>query len=71
MSAYYSFTSSNDVLELQIDATGTWYAADPFSQHDFETLIDGDQWMVFCNVKTNILHWDFVSHPSLLTYSTS
>ena len=71
MSAYYSFTSSNDVIELQIDAAGTQYAAGPVSQRAFETLFDGDRWMVFRNVKTNVLHWDFVSHPSLLTYSTS
>ena len=57
-------TSSNDVLELQIDAAGTLYAADATSQHAFETLIDGDQWMIYHNVVTNILHWDFVSPPS-------
>jgi hypothetical protein len=57
--------SSNDVLELQIDAAGTRYAANATSQHAFETLIDGDQWMVYRNVKTNVLHWDFVSSPSL------
>jgi len=57
-------TSSNDVLELQIDAAGTQYAADATSQRAFETLIDGDQWMIYRNVKTNVLHWDFVSPPS-------
>ncbi len=57
-------TSSNDVLELQIDAAGTQYAADATSQHAFETLIDGDQWMIYRNVKTDVLHWDFVSSPS-------
>ena len=61
--------SSNDVLELQIDAAGTQYAADTDSQRAFETLIDGDQWMVYRNVKTDVLHWDFVSRPSLLTHS--
>jgi hypothetical protein len=57
-------TSSNDVLELQIDAAGTQYAADSTSQSAFETLIDGDQWMIYRNVETNVLHWDFVSPPS-------
>jgi hypothetical protein len=56
--------SSNDVLELQIDAAGTQYAADVTSQRAFETLIDGDQWMIYRNVETNVLHWDFVSPPS-------
>jgi hypothetical protein len=49
------------MLELQIDAAGTQYAASDTSQHAFETLIDGDQWMIYRNVKTNVLHWDFVS----------
>jgi Polysaccharide lyase family 8, N terminal alpha-helical domain len=61
--------SSNGVLELQIDAAGTQYAADTDSQHAFETLIDGDQWMVFRNVKTGVLHWDFASRPYLSTNS--
>jgi hypothetical protein len=24
------------------------------------TLVDGDQWMIYRNVLTNVLHWDFV-----------
>jgi len=63
--AYYQladrFASSNDVLELQIDAADTQYASNATSQAAFETLIDGDQWMIYRNVKTNVLHWDFVS----------
>jgi hypothetical protein len=63
--AYLRFlTSSNDVLELQIDAPGTQYAADVTSQRAYGTLIDGDQWMIYRNVETNVLHWDFVSPPS-------
>lgn len=64
-----SRTSSKDVLELQIDAAGTQYAADTDSQRAFETLIDGDVWMVYRNVKTDVLHWDFVSCPALPTHS--
>jgi hypothetical protein len=58
---YSSLASSNDVLELQIDAAGTQYASNTTSQAAFEILIDGDQWMIYRNVKTNVLHWDFVS----------
>lgn len=58
-------TSSGDVLELQIDAAGTQYAADANSESAFETLFDGDQWMIYRNVETNVLHWDFVRLPSL------
>ncbi|KAH9082166.1 polysaccharide lyase family 8 protein, partial [Lactarius deliciosus] len=56
----YGKDYSNDVLELQIDAAGTQYASDSTSQAAFETLIDGDQWMIYRNVKTNVLHWDFL-----------
>jgi hypothetical protein len=64
-------TRTDDFLELQIDATGTQYTANTPSQSDFEALIDGDQWMVYRNVKTKRLHWDFVSPPSLLTHSVT
>ncbi len=57
-------TSSNDVLELEIVAAGTQYAADATSQRAFESLFDGDQWMIYRNVETDVLHWDFVSPPS-------
>jgi hypothetical protein len=49
------------VLGLQIAAASTQYVAIGASQRAFETLIDGDQWMIYCNVKTDVLHWDFVS----------
>ena len=58
------FISSDDVFELQIDAAGTQYAADADSESAFETLIDGDQWMIYRNVETDVLHWDFVGLPS-------
>jgi hypothetical protein len=56
-------TSSNDVLELQIVAAGTQYAANATSQRAFESLVDGDKWMIYRNVETDVLHWDFVSPP--------
>ncbi|KAG6813263.1 hypothetical protein H0H92_012677 [Tricholoma furcatifolium] len=54
-----SLGSANDVLDLEIAAGGTEYQADSDSQAAFETLLDGDQWMIFRNVITNVLHWDF------------
>ena len=30
-----------------------------------ETLVDGDQWMIFRNIFTDVLHWDFVSSNRL------
>ncbi|KAI0257642.1 polysaccharide lyase family 8 protein [Lactifluus subvellereus] len=64
----YGKDYSNDVLELQIDAAGTQYAANPTSQRAFETLIDGDQWMIYRNVKTNVLHWDFSTLPRFISF---
>ncbi|KAI0002105.1 polysaccharide lyase family 8 protein [Russula vinacea] len=64
----YGKDYSNDVLELQIDAAGTQYAANATSQRAFETLIDGDQWMIYRNVETNVLHWDFSTLPRFITF---
>ncbi|KAH9969052.1 polysaccharide lyase family 8 protein [Russula dissimulans] len=64
----YGQDYTSDVLELQIDAAGTQYAADATSQHAFETLIDADQWMVYRNVKTNVIHWDFSTLPRFVTF---
>ncbi|KAH9037249.1 polysaccharide lyase family 8 protein [Lactarius pseudohatsudake] len=64
----YGKDYSNDVLELQIDAAGTQYASDSTSQAAFETLIDGDQWMIYRNVKTNVLHWDFSTLPRFISF---
>ena len=54
-------TSANDVLDLEIEAGGTTFAAGSDSQNAFATLIEGDRWMIFRNTLTGVLHWDFVS----------
>ena len=62
--------STNDVLALEIAAAGTEYSAteaDTGSQSAFETLLDGDLWMVYRNVDTDVLHWDFVCIVSMMT----
>ncbi|KAI0307724.1 polysaccharide lyase family 8 protein [Multifurca ochricompacta] len=64
----YGKDYSNDVLELQIDAAGTQYSADITSRGAFETLIDGDQWMVYLNVETSVLHWDFSVLPRFISF---
>lgn len=65
--------SANDVLLLEIDAGGTQFAAGPVTKDAFATLIDGDQWMIYRNVLTGVLHWDFVSDTisSIVRYLTS
>ncbi|THH13551.1 hypothetical protein EW146_g6685 [Bondarzewia mesenterica] len=64
----YGKDFSNDVLELEIDAGGTQFSADLDSQNAFTTLIDGDQWMIYRNVLTNVLHWDFSSLPRFISF---
>ncbi|KAI0271375.1 polysaccharide lyase family 8 protein [Gloeopeniophorella convolvens] len=64
----YGKDYSNDVIELEIDAAGTQFAANAASQQAFETLIDGDQWMIYRNVKTNVLHWDFSALPRFISF---
>ncbi|KAI0068343.1 polysaccharide lyase family 8 protein [Artomyces pyxidatus] len=64
----YGKDYSNDVLELEIDAGGTQFAASTSSQQAFETLIDGDQWMIYRNVLTDVLHWDFSTLPRFISF---
>ncbi|OCH96195.1 galactose mutarotase-like protein [Obba rivulosa] len=49
----------NDILGVEIDAGGTRYAAGSTVQSAFTALIDGIQWMIYRNVLTSVLHWDF------------
>lgn len=55
-----SVPSANDVLFLEVQAGGTQFAAADSTKDVFATLIDGDRWMIFRNVITGVLHWDFV-----------
>ncbi|KDQ63719.1 polysaccharide lyase family 8 protein [Jaapia argillacea MUCL 33604] len=55
----YGMVYTNDVLGIEIEAGGTTFAANSTSRNAFAVLIDGDQWMIFRNVITGVLHWDF------------
>lgn len=61
----YLHVSTNDVLALEIEAAGTQFEAGSASMEAFASLIDGDQWMIYRNTKTGVLHWDFVSKITL------
>ena len=52
--------SANDILDLETAAAGTTLSADPTLRSAFETLINGDRWMIFRNTVTDVLHFDFV-----------
>lgn len=49
----------NDILGIEIEASGTVFAADDMEKAAFETLFEGNRWMVILNTITGVLHWDF------------
>ncbi|KAG0708897.1 polysaccharide lyase family 8 protein [Suillus ampliporus] len=73
----YGKDFSNDVLNLETEAAETQFTANATSKTAFETLFDGDRWMIFRNVQTNVLHWDFsvlgrfISFPVIDEQATS
>ncbi|EIM89219.1 polysaccharide lyase family 8 protein [Stereum hirsutum FP-91666 SS1] len=67
----YGKDYSNDVLELEIDAGNSQFSANDSSKTAFETLIDGDQWMIYRNVLTGTLHWDFSSLPRFISFAVA
>ena len=56
--------SENDLFAFEIEAGGTQFQAGSDARTALETLVDSDQWMIYRNIFTNVLHWDFVS-PNL------
>ncbi|KAI0662797.1 polysaccharide lyase family 8 protein [Cubamyces menziesii] len=55
----YGKDYENDLFGFEIEAGGTQFQAGSDSRTALETLVDADQWMIFRNIFTNILHWDF------------
>lgn len=55
-------------MDLETEAAGTQFEADEGSKNALITLFDGDQWMIYRNVLTGVLHWDFVS-PNVIGMS--
>jgi len=52
-------------VDLEVEAAQTQFAANINSQLALATLFDGDQWIIFRNSLTGVLHWDFVSCSAL------
>ncbi|KAL0571727.1 hypothetical protein V5O48_010235 [Marasmius crinis-equi] len=65
----YGKDYTNDILDLEIAAAGTQFAAPDAAKSVMKTLFEGDSWMVYRNTRTGILHWDlsalgrFISFP--------
>lgn len=48
-------------MELELQAANTAFQANQTSRDVLGTLVEGTQWMIFADVATKILHWDYVS----------
>lgn len=55
--------SLDDDLDLETEAGDTQFTADTESREALATLVGGNTWMIYRNVITNVLHWDFVRIP--------
>ncbi|KAL5534202.1 hypothetical protein ACEPAG_664 [Sanghuangporus baumii] len=64
----YGKDYSNAVIELEIAAAGTQFQAGETSREAFEALMDGDQWMIYLNVETGVLHWDFSAVGRMISF---
>ena len=48
------------IVEVEITTSGTEFEANDTSKDALGTLFDGDLWMIYRNIETDVLHWDFV-----------
>ncbi|KZW03001.1 galactose mutarotase-like protein [Exidia glandulosa HHB12029] len=59
------------ILSLATESAGTIWESGQVNKDAFAGLIDGSAWMVYQNVKTNILHWDFSSLARFISFRTN
>ncbi|KAF8642386.1 hypothetical protein AX16_009654 [Volvariella volvacea WC 439] len=55
----YGKDYANDIFNLEIAAGTTRFEAGDRSKAAFTTLFQGNQWMIFLNTVTGVLHWDY------------
>ncbi|KAJ7488318.1 polysaccharide lyase family 8 protein [Mycena latifolia] len=67
----YGKDYTNDVVDLEVEAGGTQFQATPASQTALATLFDGDRWMIYKNVLTGVLHWDFSVLGRFISFPTA
>ncbi|KAG8969766.1 hypothetical protein FRC03_001111 [Tulasnella sp. 419] len=64
----YGKDFTNLVIQLELPATGTQYAANSTSMNAFALHVDGFQWMIYKNTQTQVLHWDFSTLGRMITF---
>ncbi|KAL1717893.1 polysaccharide lyase family 8 protein [Schizophyllum commune] len=67
----YGNVFAKDVMELEINAAQTQFAANQDQLAVFAALLDSDRWMIFNNQKTSIMHWDFSALPRFIAFPTA
>ncbi|KAH9935151.1 polysaccharide lyase family 8 protein [Epithele typhae] len=67
----YGKDYSEDVIALEITAGGTDFAASGESRSAFETLVEGNLWMIYKNINTDTLHWDFSVTGRMISFAVS
>jgi hypothetical protein len=58
----------NALLNLELVAAETVYAAEQFTIDAVSILFEGNGWMIYENTKTNVLHWDFSTLVRFITF---
>lgn len=55
----YGKDYANDVYVLELASANTQWAASEEGQDAFSTLLTANLWMIFRNIVTGVLHWDY------------
>ncbi|KAH6917349.1 chondroitin AC lyase [Coprinopsis sp. MPI-PUGE-AT-0042] len=56
------------VLDVEVIAAGTQFAANAAQRQVFDVLVDGHRWMIFYNTISQILHFDFSAIGRMITF---
>ncbi|KAI0735198.1 polysaccharide lyase family 8 protein [Earliella scabrosa] len=63
----YGKDYADDLFAFEIEAGGTQFQASGDARTAFEVFMAGNQWMIYRNVLTDVLHWDFSVLGRLMT----
>ncbi|CAK5268181.1 unnamed protein product [Mycena citricolor] len=67
----YGKDYTNDLVDLEVEAGGTQFEASSASKAALGTLFTGDRWMIYRNVLTGVLHWDFSVLGRFIAFPTA
>ncbi|KAF7311049.1 Polysaccharide lyase family 8 protein [Mycena chlorophos] len=67
----YGKDYTNDAVDLEVEAGGTMFQANSTSKSAMATLFNGDHWMIYKNILTGVLHWDFSALGRFIAFPTT